>query len=130
VVLLLAVSATASAAGVETRVMASRHDGTFRADLVASRDGADASVFVRAYDRAAGRWRLLDSRRVARRGSFAWASVGHPGAVRKFSVDGRRQRIGFELLITPAVGWSQPYLYRVVEGKLAGGLQLCGCAPG
>ena len=128
--LVVAASATASAAGAETRVMASRQVGSFRADLVASRSGADASVFVRAYDRDAGGWRLLDSRRVARRGSFAWASVGHPGAVRKFDVDGPRRRIGFELLITPAVGWSQPYLYRVVDGKLAGGLQLCGCAPG
>jgi len=129
-VLLLAASATASAAQVETRVMASRQDGPFRAELVASRSGTDASVFVRAYDRAGGDWRLLDSRRVARRGSFAWASVGRPGSVRKFTVDGDHRRIGFELLITPAVGWSQPYVYRVADGKLAGGLQLCGCAPG
>jgi hypothetical protein len=110
--------------------MASQRDGSFRADLVASRSGADATVFVRAYDRESGGWRLLDSQQIARRGSFAWASVGHPGAVRKFTVESRRRRIGFELLITPAVGWSQPYLYRVVDGKLAGGLQLCGCAPG
>jgi hypothetical protein len=110
--------------------MASKQDGSFRAQLVASHSGPDASVFVRAYDRVGGAWRLLDSRQIARRGSFAWASVGHAGAVRKFSVQSRGRRIGFELLITPAVSWSQPYLYRVVDGKLAGGLQLCGCAPG
>jgi hypothetical protein len=103
----------------ETRRIARKRNGTLLAVLTAIKaKGVRATAVLQAYRRRAGAWRPLGLSVVGERGGFFWGPLTGEGGVRGLRVNPDTGRIGFRLLITPSVGYSQRYRFSVAGGRL------------
>jgi hypothetical protein len=105
------------------KVIATRTQGDLRAVITAVRgpDAAEpipASVRLAVLRRDGGVWRRAAERAVGRPLGFFAHPVMGPGAVRRLRVQARLRQVSFQLLITPSIGWSSTYRFKLVGGKL------------
>jgi hypothetical protein len=80
-----------------------------------------ASVELRVYRRGPQGWRFLDRRLVGPPNGFFWFPLTGAGAVRDFCVKTKPDRVSFQVLVTPSIGWSPVYRYRVAGRRLVRG---------
>jgi hypothetical protein len=107
----------------ETRRIARKRDRNLLAVLTAikanpDRPGIRASAVLQAFRRRAGEWRSLGAALVGKRDGFFWDPLTGEGGVRGLRVNADTGRIGFRLLITPSIGYSQRYRFSVAGGRL------------
>lgn len=132
-----AAAVTGFAAGAVTEtakrphVLLARTSGALRVVLQAEpvADADAATVVVAAFEKRGDRWLKRGAAVVASRGAFSWSALQQRDGVRLLSFSGKDLRLAFELRISEAVGWSNPYVYRLQNGRLVGGVKGCGCAP-
>jgi hypothetical protein len=116
---------SASAAGGRNRknIAVSRaHNFRVVVTAVKGSGGADAppaTVEIRAFQRSPDGWHRLGSLRVGRRNGFFWNVVRKPRSIRGFTVtNGDARRADLRLRISPSIGWSKVYRFRVENGEL------------
>jgi hypothetical protein len=107
----------------EIRRIARKRSGDLLAVLTAikanpDRPGVPATAVLQAFRRRAGDWRPLGLSVVGERNGFFWDPLTGEGGVRGLRVNPDTGRIGFRLLITPSVGYSQRYRFSVAGGRL------------
>jgi hypothetical protein len=118
-----AAHATADRAVPPSSTIATATAHTFRVDVMAERSGSgsapSATVYVTAYSRDANGWQPRGRLRLGVRDGFFWHVLTGPHAVRDFTIsDDSPDRGSVELLVSPALGWSQKYHVQLAHGAL------------
>jgi hypothetical protein len=128
--LLAVTSAGAGTAHGERKVIGEAGSNGLRVTVTALRvdrpngEPPAATVRVAAFERSAGEWkRLGGALTVGEKGSWFWAVVTRPYGVRKLvlaraSGAAFPDRIGLQLLTSPAIGPSGTFRFTVEDGKL------------
>jgi hypothetical protein len=82
-------------------------------------DAPPATVIIKAFERSPDGWDRLGSLRVGRQNGFFWKVIGKPGSIRGFTVtNGDARRASVRLRISPSIGWSKVFRFRVQNGEL------------
>ena len=108
---------------VQSRLIASSTLGRdYRSPLPAVRSRPDplaASVTLRVYTFRSGKWRQSDKAAVGRGNGWFWYPLTGRHSVCQFSTASTKSAsVTVRLLVTPSVGCSQPYRFRVKNGHL------------
>ena len=117
----------ATAASPTTATIASADASGFRIAVTATKPSGGggappATVYVTALERTGKTWKPLGRLRVGRSEGFFWKVVTGPHAVRQLSIDtGSPERVGLQLLLSPALGSSPVYHFHVANGRLVAG---------
>jgi hypothetical protein len=126
VVALVAGVGRASAATPTTTTIARASAFDFRVAVSATKGSGggapSATAYVTASTRTGRAWTSLGRVRVGRPDGFFWKVVTGPRAIRELSIDTRSpERVGLQLLLSPALGWSPVYHFHVEGGRLVAG---------
>jgi hypothetical protein len=134
--MLAVIAATLTAAVLGAALSASTAGGRHRKNIAVSRaynfrvvvtavkgsgggDAPPATVGIKAFQRSREGWQRLGSLRVGRRNGFFWKVVRKPGSIRGFTVtNGDARRTSLRLRISPSIGWSKVFRFRVENGEL------------
>ena len=82
-------------------------------------DAPPATVRIKAFERSADGWHRLGSLRAGRQNGYFWKVIGKPGSIRGFTLtNGDARRASFRLRISPSIGWSRVFRFRVQNGEL------------
>jgi hypothetical protein len=124
-VVVVAATLSASTAGGRNRkniAVARAHNFRVVVTAVKGSGGGDAppaTVGIKAFQRSPDGWHLLGSLRVGRHNGFFWKVVRKPGSIRDFTVtNGDARRASLRLRISPSIGWSKVFRFRVENGEL------------
>ncbi|MGW0733951.1 hypothetical protein [Streptomyces sp. NPDC002851] len=107
-----------------TRQIASATLGTdYKVTLTALRSSTDpytASVRLQVLVHEGGAWKESDRTRVGAAEGWFWNPLTGSRAVREFSTASTEPApIRVSLLITPSIGYSDPYAYLIRDGKIS-----------
>jgi hypothetical protein len=124
----LANASPASTASPATKQIAvSTLNQDLRVTLTAIRGPNDggapaATVRIAAYQQSAGEWKLIGRHTVGQRNAWFWNVVTGPGAICGFSTSNvPPERMRVRLLVSPSIGCSATYKFRVANGALVAG---------
>ncbi len=113
--------------GPDRQVIARSSSNGFRVTVTAYKSDASAApaatVKIAAFGFSGGSWHQLGSPlRVGARDTWFWNVVTGPHSLRNFSLSTDvPERVTLRLLITPSIGWSDPYSFHVAGGALVRG---------
>jgi hypothetical protein len=118
--------ATRAAASITSAAVASSTAADFRVLVTATKgpggNAPSATVNIAAFRKVDGKWKSLGSRRVGDTNGFFWKVLTGPRSLSEFSISANTpERTSLRLLVSPALGWSPVYRFRVASERLVAG---------